>query len=648
MGETATWDSDNMVATGLHMNRLESGHANALNQGGGEKSSNRRITADSFRMLSARLKKPAFPPLPIPAVEPVAYSAPLEAFAPPEPVPLPVPDEVSLSDGAFEVFSSAVGQAAHPYFPDMPPEVHEPEIRVSAPPIVLVEAEPEPLPEIAAETVAALAPLPEPVPEPAEEVISEVEVVSPVAVAPEPPVEATPVVTAEVVEPLHQPETVANLDIEPQPQSRPDIAGIGDIAKSIYMTPTSADRAAFLAEVAEMLAAEAALVQSRSEVPVILYSDPVPVAKSQIRRLKPADDPFEKIVLDKDIEGNPLVEANEDAGELARSLLDMMLSGPGSGLPQERALAADALLKLIPRIPLRALVAIVDRVSIMEAPPHLLISKLINDPRIEVAGPLLENCNHISDQVLSKVIASGQVSLQRLIARRRHISAVLSDQLVEFNDTSVLLTLVRNNGAHFSHQAFHRLADHACEHQPVLAPLATRSDLPAPIAFELFWFVPAELRRYLLSRFLTDSETLTKILKITHTMQSGEPGTEAKFPDREDIESFVSLLEAGKLPEATKLLSEIAGIAPESALRIISDRDGEPLAIALKAIGTNRARFCEIIDQLKASDFGIIKGDRNTAELQSVFESMSFNKARVLLTYWDWAVLKSGPYAPAN
>ena len=59
-------------------------------------------------------------------------------------------------------------------------------------------------------------------------------------------------------------------------------------------------------------------------------------------------------------------------------------------------------------------------------------------------------------------------------------------------------------------------------------------------------------------------------------------------------------------------------------------------------------RFGEIVDLFKASDFGILDAARSTAELQNIFDSMSFNKARVLLTYWDWAVMKSGPYAPAN
>jgi uncharacterized protein (DUF2336 family) len=537
----------------------------------------------------------------------------------------------------------------------------------------LVSPEPSaviPEPELA--TVELEAALPEPVeviPEPemaaAEPVVAsperEIAVAEPAVVIPEPeiivpePVAVAPAPEIEKPKPAGEKPSLRRKSQVPNgklgddllPVSGMLVQGIGEVSKAIFTTPSPADRSAFLAEVAALAAADAAWEKNKADLPLII-ADAVAKPKPHLRRAKPVDDPFAKLAPEEPVHKPAGENADDDAGELARSLLDMMLSNPSAGQPQERALAADALLKLVPRIPLKALVIVVDRISIMESPPHLLVSKLIHDPRIEVSGPLLELCNHISDQVLGKVIATGQVSLMRLIARRRIISATLSDQLIEFDDPSVVLTLVRNSGANFSHHAFPRLADHAQRHHALLAPLATRPDLPAPIAFELFWFVPAELRRYLLSRFLTDSETLTKILKITHAMGGGEQGAETKFPDREQIEAFVELLNAGKFPEASNLLAEITAIQPDNAARIIADANGEPLTIALKAIGTNRIRFGEIIDILKASDFGIIASARSTAELQNIFDSMSFNKARVLLTYWDWAVMKSGPYAPAN
>jgi uncharacterized protein (DUF2336 family) len=800
MGETATWHSDEGIAPGLHMNRQGSGQMNVLNEAGREMIPNRRITADSFRLLTARLKKNPLPisqtelppepailaaleileetviPAPVAEIEqPNDFAEEDIQFAPPGAVEkkpwawLTPTDPVDASD--FEPLPEAETPvqavketkppAEHEPWREIPfeelfaappitepePASPEPEAAVAEPELAWVEPEipepvaalPEPeLPLVAPEPVVVLpepalamaepevvshepsavmvelatvepeAALPEPaavIPEPemtaAEPVIAssepeitvaepavvipepEIPIPEPVAAAPKPeiiipePVAVVPEPVAVVPEPvavapepaaaapapekIEKPKSAgdkpslrrkspggkAKLGDDLLPVSGMVVQGIGDVSKGVFTTPSPSDRSAFLAEVAALAAADAAWEKTKTELPLII-AEAVAPPKPQLRRVKPVDDPFAKHALDEPHEKPAEANTDDDAGELARSLLDMMLSNPSAGQPQERALAADALLKLVPRIPLKALVTVVDRISIMESPPHLLVSKLINDPRIEVAGPLLELCNHISDQVLGKVIATGQVSLMRLIARRRSISATLSDQLIEFDDPSVVLTLVRNSGANFSHHAFPRLADHAQRHHALLAPLATRPDLPAPIAFELFWFVPAELRRYLLSRFLTDSETLTKILKITHAMGGGEEGAETRFPDREQIEAFVELLNVGKFPEASNLLAEITAIQTDNAARIIADANGEPLTIALKAIGTNRVRFGEIIDILKASDFGIIASARSTVELQSIFDSMSFNKARVLLTYWDWAVLKSGPYAPAN
>jgi hypothetical protein len=784
MGDTATWQGDEGIAPGLHMNRQGSGQMNVLDEAGGEMIPNRRITADSFRLLIARLKKtPAaiaqaeLPPEPanldpLDILEETLVSAPVAEieqpddyasqdilFAPPEvaakkpwawltstdPVEASVFDPLPETETQVQDMEGSVPVAEREPWLEIPfeelfaaPAITEPEPELAPPEPQAIMAEPEPAwvePEMAAPEPVEVLPEPElaivepeiPAPEPVEVLpepelaMAEPELVSPepaavlvepelamieleaalpepAAVIPEPelavaePVIAAPEPETSLPEPdavaaspepeviLPEPVAVApeTVAVAPAPEiekpkpagEKPSlrrksqvpngklgddllpvsgmvVQGIGEVSKAVFTTPSPADRAAFLAEVAALAAADAAWEKNKADLPLII-AEAAAKPKPHLRRAKPVDDPFAKLAPEEPVHKPAGENADDDAGELARSLLDMMLSNPSAGQPQERALAADALLKLVPRIPLKSLVMVVDRLSIMESPPHLLVSKLINDPRIEVAGPLLELCNHISDQVLGKVIATGQVSLMRLIARRRSISATLSDQLIEFDDPSVVLTLVRNSGANFSHHAFPRLADHAQRHHALLAPLATRPDLPAPIAFELFWFVPAELRRYLLSRFLTDSETLTKILKITHAMGGGEQGAEARFPDREQIESFVEFLNAGKLPEAANSLAEIAAIQPDNAVRIIADANGEPLTIALKAIGTNRVRFGEIIDILKASDFGIIASMRSTAELQNIFDSMSFNKARVLLTYWDWAVLKSGPYAPAN
>ena len=126
-----------------------------------------------------------------------------------------------------------------------------------------------------------------------------------------------------------------------------------------------------------------------------------------------------------------IADPDQGSEQVARSLLAIMSAPSGASQPQERALAADTLLRLAPRLPIRALIAVAERVSVMESPPPLLIGLLLRDTRDEVAGPLLERASMVSEQDLFSVIADGDVTKQRMIARRRIISPALAEALVD-------------------------------------------------------------------------------------------------------------------------------------------------------------------------------------------------------------------------
>ena len=55
-----------------------------------------------------------------------------------------------------------------------------------------------------------------------------------------------------------------------------------------------------------------------------------------------------------------------------------------------------------------------------------------------------------------------------------------------------------------------------------------------------------------------------------------------------------------------------------------------------------------LLKRMSEPELPIISRLRDLDDLQSIFETMSFTKARILLTYWDWAQCKSGPYAPVH
>lgn len=339
-------------------------------------------------------------------------------------------------------------------------------------------------------------------------------------------------------------------------------------------------------------------------------------------------------------------EQESEKAELARALLDMMSASAAGGQPQERALAADTLLRMLPQLPTKTRIAVAERLAMMEVPPPFLVARLIASKDIAVAGPLLEDCMHISDEDLFALTQMGDPEKLRLLARRRRISRPISDVLAASDDPSVLLTLVRNKGAELSNEGFAALAAAAQTHTDLLAPMCTRQDLPVHFAFQIFWSAPAQLRRYLLSRFLTDSEMLTKILKITMDQHAGDSPS-ASEASLERIGEALEQIMGDERTEGIASLSKASNISVPTVERILADAQGEPLMALLKVVGVPRSELEKNISRLAQGAKPLIDPNRNLDEVQAVFDQLSFNKARILLTYWDWASHKSGPYARA-
>lgn len=378
----------------------------------------------------------------------------------------------------------------------------------------------------------------------------------------------------------------------------------------------------------------------------------IPLRKAQPRQPEPAAEPIvpaavqaAPAALPAMVPAAPPRDAGEDAGDTAISLLELMAATAGL-LPQERALASDTLLLLLPRVPLRQLTRLAERVAIMDNPPPLLVERLIRDPRPEVMGPVLERSANVCDRDMMAAAAPSDLDRLRMIARRRVLSPVLSGHLVASGDPGVILALLRNAGAEIPHQCFAGLCALAAENPVLLAPLATRAELPPEVAFELYWSLPRELRRLMLSRFLTDSGTLGRILRIALAEDAHHSGQLQRGEWPVSAQAIVAALDGtpgGSVDEAARRLAPVAELAEGTVRRILSDRLGEPAAVLFKALGVSRSRFVEALARLRAAG---LAEESDPQALQAVFDGLSFTKARMLVTYWDWHTRKAGPYAP--
>ncbi len=553
-----------------------------------------RVSASSFKDLTARLRKAE-----IPVLTPVV---------PPPPV---VPTIVAI-------------QA--PLSPYVAPTQFVPPPMLSSPPVVLEThrlPEQEPVWTPAVPPPVVLAPLPEPEPE--------------LAVEP-------PVIEIDAAE-LVAKDDAANEALKELAKSRQHQLELESIWRMLLATPSGEERVVYLREAGEIMGIEVAeLPPSLPEFDLSVIAPAEEMeSPSQPETLELDAAPEPQVVLLQDDD-----PASIDNADLARSLLDMMASGASSGLPQERALAADTLLRLIPRLDLKSLVMLSQRVARMDDPPSLLVGKLLRDARVEVSGPLLADCQQITDRDLENVIAENDMARMRMIARRRRLTHSITDALVNCGDPSVQLTLVRNAEAEISQEGFLQLIAAAGSNIDLLAPLCTRADMSAPMAFELFWYAPAQLRRFILSRFLTDSETLTKILRITMSTNELDQLNEQEGSMQHTVVEALERAARGKIDIAADELAGVLKVDSKTVRRILKDDQGEPLVVMLKVAGYPRQALSGLLNRFRDVDIGLVNAAREAEELVSIFETLSFNKARILLTYWDWSQRKTGPYAPLH
>lgn len=519
-----------------------------------------------------------------------------------------------------------------------PPKVAPPvEVAVAAPVAVVVAA-----PEIVAvpviEAVVEQAPM---------DILAPIEAVVEIV---EPPIEVEILPELEggfadnftyVPQPGEAPVEAEAFDINPEAAqelaNRAVELELENIWRMLLAKPTADDRTHYLHEAASLSEVEDVLdaVEPELDLSRIAPADLIETADGQQ-------------VLELDAKPEILAVGNgQDLAELMRSLLDIMAAGNAAGQPQERALAADTLLRLVPRLDLKSLVLLASRLAMMDQPPHLLVARLIRDPRVEIAGPLLEDCPQLTDKDLESVVQEGEPAKLRMLARRRNLNRTISDLLVQSGDPSVVLTLVRNMEAEISHEGFQTLLLLCEHHSELLAPLATRRDIQAPVAFELFWVAPPQLRRFILSRFLTDSETLTKILKITMATKTDEEGVLEPMSQHALIEGLERAAR-GHIEVAAEELSGLMHVSAATMSRILADVQGEAIVVMLKAAGYPRSAVGGLLKKMQDADLPLVTRERDVTELQNMFDMLSFNKARTLLTYWDWAQGKTGPYAPVH
>ena len=346
--------------------------------------------------------------------------------------------------------------------------------------------------------------------------------------------------------------------------------------------------------------------------------------------------------------GNKSAETRETGASdrekehVAASLLEILAQPDSAINPHVRSMAMDTLQALLPEIGTPGFLRrLAKRLCLMDRPPASLLRTLLAGNDREIVQTLLLDAR-MPESLLVEIAERDDPEVLCVLARRRRLSTAVCNALLKSGDAKVMLELLRNRNAVIEEHGYWAVVRRAHEEHGLHAPLVTREDLPAAVAFDLFWDLPPMQRRFVISRFVSDSDMLERILKIVRPV-TAEPDDAT---DRAmHIETMIAMICDGDTDAAARRLSRLSGLHVDACGHIVSDASGEALAITFKALGLQRRVFTDVIERIRNAPASPLDSHRDIEELRILFDTLSTNKSWVMLTYWDWSARALGPYS---
>lgn len=341
--------------------------------------------------------------------------------------------------------------------------------------------------------------------------------------------------------------------------------------------------------------------------------------------------------------------SDESRRVLVENIADLFLTPQGRLNEHQRVLMTDILHKLISDLEAVIRKELAERlVQFDNVPPELM--RLLANDQIEIARPILEQCDLLRDEDLIEIVRSRSDEHRLVIAMRAKLSEAVSDAVVDEGSPNVIEVLLKNQNAEISERAMAYLVAESRRVDRFQEPLLSRHDLPPKLAHQMFWWVSAALRRKILADFselnLADVDTAlqeaTKSAIEAHDPKSNSETAALALVERLAAAGKLSVgfllqaLRQQKIPVFVAGLAHLADISVKVAWRIFHDEAGESFAVLCRAIDLNRQDFTSLY--LYLSDARAGRRVRPTSVVKNIldlYDAISVTNAKAALVYWQ-------------
>jgi uncharacterized protein (DUF2336 family) len=280
----------------------------------------------------------------------------------------------------------------------------------------------------------------------------------------------------------------------------------------------------------------------------------------------------------------------------------------------------------------------------LDRAPGMVVVKLANDD-IEVARPLLEFSNVLSDDDLIDIVTARGEDHRATIAGRKSVPERVGDAIVEHGGTGSVGRLVRNGNAVLSPSAVQELVKRAHENPEIAADLRGRTDLDWTVLRDEIGAASAKVLDSLLQASnRLDPVTAGKVNAVVYNRMRNRAGFSAQewkvaynqvkaLSDRRQLDGKAMLRFArfGYGHHAAAALTVQLGINPELMVKWLAAQDYVALTVAVRTLGIDPELFEAIVACLPWRD---LPTDEDKTNIRRRFEALGQEEATGIFELW--------------
>lgn len=330
--------------------------------------------------------------------------------------------------------------------------------------------------------------------------------------------------------------------------------------------------------------------------------------------------------------------------ELLRSITDMFLGDPCERNETECILFDEVVGAVVKDMQTSVKAELSQKLANSNAPVRNTLRNFAMDDDISVAGPVLESSTALTDDDLIQIVTTRTQEHILAISKRRGVSEVVSDAIVDHGTEAVIASLLENHTAKIGRESMEKVADKAQTSSILQQSFVGRDDVPLDLLNELVMIVEKDLRDEIVKRFenVSEQELDAALARSRRLVRKnfGKQSREQKIAEAEieqlqqketlTVSHLHRFLQSDRISCFCETLNRLSGIGYSAAHSIYMKRDVDGLALVLKALDAPMQTFATIAAYVAGKKDAV----NLVTEYAAVYREVSPQAAARALRFW--------------